>query len=200
MCIIFLNCFLAGYSEDSDYTSDFNYPIGQHANSSASQFRSAAQLMCTPQRSLETSRENSYERDDAPAQPNSQVTKFVNQSGREKNVPTIYGKIAFLNQLSFLVSRVEASLRCFCAFCILFFWLGKPFHASATSRVAYFEPNMSFFLFFFRLGIICLHQARVGRGEALMAGGTGAVVSETPRRNLSTTTVVPGTIRTIPGT
>lgn len=57
----------AGYSEDSDYTSDLNYPIGQHPNSSASQFKSAAQLMCTtPQRSLETSRENSYERDDGP--------------------------------------------------------------------------------------------------------------------------------------
>lgn len=55
---------LAGYSEDSDYTSDLNYPVGQHANSSASQFRSAAHQMHTPQRSLETSRENSYERDD----------------------------------------------------------------------------------------------------------------------------------------
>lgn len=54
----------AGYSEDSDYTSDLNYPVGQHANSSASQFRSAAHQMHTPQRSLETSRENSYERDD----------------------------------------------------------------------------------------------------------------------------------------
>lgn len=56
----------AGYSEDSDYTSDLNYPVGQHANSSASQFRNAAHQMCTPQRSLETSRENSYERDDVP--------------------------------------------------------------------------------------------------------------------------------------
>ncbi|XP_069672029.1 uncharacterized protein [Periplaneta americana] len=56
----------SGYSEDSDYTSDLNYPVGQHANSSASQFRSAAHQMCTPQRSLETSRENSYERDDVP--------------------------------------------------------------------------------------------------------------------------------------
>ncbi|XP_018570699.1 protein unc-13 homolog B [Anoplophora glabripennis] len=56
----------AGYSEDSDYTSDLNYPVGQHANSSASQFRSAAHQINTPQRSLETSRENSYERDDAP--------------------------------------------------------------------------------------------------------------------------------------
>jgi hypothetical protein len=59
-------CFAAGYSEDSDYTSDLNYPVGQHANSSASQFRAAAHQMHTPQRSLETSRENSYERDDAP--------------------------------------------------------------------------------------------------------------------------------------
>jgi hypothetical protein len=56
----------SGYSEDSDYMSDLNYPVGQHANSSASQFRRAAHQMCTPQRSLETSRENSYERDDAP--------------------------------------------------------------------------------------------------------------------------------------
>ncbi|XP_066996127.1 phorbol ester/diacylglycerol-binding protein unc-13-like, partial [Anabrus simplex] len=56
----------SGYSEDSDYTSDLNYPVGQHANSSVSQFRSAAHQMSTPQRSLETSRENSYERDDAP--------------------------------------------------------------------------------------------------------------------------------------
>nr|XP_015840276.1 PREDICTED: phorbol ester/diacylglycerol-binding protein unc-13 [Tribolium castaneum] len=56
----------AGYSEDSDYTSDLNYPVGQHANSSASQFRSAAHQINTPQRSLETSRENSYERDDGP--------------------------------------------------------------------------------------------------------------------------------------
>ncbi|EEB16052.1 hypothetical protein Phum_PHUM400680 [Pediculus humanus corporis] len=58
----------SGYSEDSDYTSDLNYPIGQHPNSSASQFRSAAQLMRTPDRSLETSRENSYERDEIPGQ------------------------------------------------------------------------------------------------------------------------------------
>ncbi|KAH0821702.1 hypothetical protein GEV33_001089 [Tenebrio molitor] len=57
---------MSGYSEDSDYTSDLNYPVGQHANSSASQFRSAAHQIHTPQRSLETSRENSYERDDAP--------------------------------------------------------------------------------------------------------------------------------------
>ncbi|CAB3386051.1 Hypothetical predicted protein, partial [Cloeon dipterum] len=60
------DCETAGYSEDSDYTSDLNYPVGQHPNSSASQFRSAAHQMHTPQRSLETSRENSYERDDAP--------------------------------------------------------------------------------------------------------------------------------------
>ncbi|KAK6644134.1 hypothetical protein RUM43_000401 [Polyplax serrata] len=58
----------SGYSEDSDYTSDLNYPIGQHPNSSASQFRTAAQLMRTPETSLETSRENSYERDDGPVQ------------------------------------------------------------------------------------------------------------------------------------
>lgn len=60
--------FTAGYSEDSDYTSDLNYPVGQHANSSASQFRNAAHQMSTPQRSLETSRENSYETDEPPHQ------------------------------------------------------------------------------------------------------------------------------------
>lgn len=60
----FDNDISAGYSEDSDYTSDLNYPVGQHPNSSASQFRSAAHQMNTPQRSLETSRENSYERED----------------------------------------------------------------------------------------------------------------------------------------
>lgn len=64
----FENEISAGHSEDSDYTSDFNYPVGQHANSSASQFRSAAHQIQTPQRSLETSRENSYERDDGLGQ------------------------------------------------------------------------------------------------------------------------------------
>ncbi|KAK5649184.1 hypothetical protein RI129_000213 [Pyrocoelia pectoralis] len=64
----FENEISAGYSEDSDYTSDLNYPVGQHPNSSASQFRTAAHQMHTPQRSLETSRENSYERDDTPGQ------------------------------------------------------------------------------------------------------------------------------------
>lgn len=70
---------LAGYSEDSDYTSDLNYPVGQHANSSASQFRNAAHQMCTPQRSLETSRENSYEREDVPQ---GQGHYFVGDTGR----------------------------------------------------------------------------------------------------------------------
>ncbi|KAK9871096.1 hypothetical protein WA026_011379 [Henosepilachna vigintioctopunctata] len=60
----FDNDISAGYSEDSDYTSDLNYPVGQHANSSASQFRSAVHQISTPQRSLETSRENSYETED----------------------------------------------------------------------------------------------------------------------------------------
>lgn len=50
----------AGYSEDSDYTSDLNYPVGQNANSSASQYRN----LQTPQRSLEVSRENSYDKED----------------------------------------------------------------------------------------------------------------------------------------
>nr|XP_024217218.1 phorbol ester/diacylglycerol-binding protein unc-13-like [Halyomorpha halys] len=58
----------SGYSEDSDYTSDLNYPVGQHANSSASQFRAAAHQLPTPQRSLETSRENSYETEEPPVQ------------------------------------------------------------------------------------------------------------------------------------
>jgi len=56
--------FAAGVSEDSDYTSDVNYPVGQHANSSASQFYSAAHQLNTPQRSLNSSRENSYETED----------------------------------------------------------------------------------------------------------------------------------------
>lgn len=51
---------LAGYSEDSDYTSDLNYPITHNANSSASHYRN----LQTPQRSLEASRENSYEKED----------------------------------------------------------------------------------------------------------------------------------------
>lgn len=50
----------AGYSEDSDYTSDLNYPIAHNANSSASHYRN----LQTPQRSLEASRENSYEKED----------------------------------------------------------------------------------------------------------------------------------------
>ncbi|VVD02708.1 unnamed protein product, partial [Leptidea sinapis] len=54
----------SGYSEDSDYTSDLNFPVGQHPNCSASQFRTAAHQMHTPQRSLEASRENSYEREE----------------------------------------------------------------------------------------------------------------------------------------
>ena len=51
----------SGYSEDSDYTSDFNYPVGQNANSSASHYRN---LKTPSQRSLANSRENSYEKDD----------------------------------------------------------------------------------------------------------------------------------------
>lgn len=45
----------AGNSEDSDYTSDFNYPIcQQEANSSASQFRNlAGQLEMSPSSSPE---------------------------------------------------------------------------------------------------------------------------------------------------
>lgn len=61
----------AGYSEDSDYTSELSYPVGgQHPNSSASQFRTLAnQLTTPPQPSLETSRESSYEVDDAALDP-----------------------------------------------------------------------------------------------------------------------------------
>jgi len=62
---IFVHVHTAGVSEDSDYTSDINYPIGQHANSSASQFLSVANQLSTPQRSLNSSRENSYEKDDS---------------------------------------------------------------------------------------------------------------------------------------
>ena len=51
----------AGISEDSDYTSDVNYPVGQHPNSSASQFLGVVNQISTPQRSLASSRENSYE-------------------------------------------------------------------------------------------------------------------------------------------
>ncbi|KAK4880863.1 hypothetical protein RN001_004182 [Aquatica leii] len=75
----FENEISAGYSEDSDYTSDLNYPVGQHANSSASQFRTAAHQMHTPQRSLETSRENSYERDDIPGQQHHLSTPYTHQ-------------------------------------------------------------------------------------------------------------------------
>ncbi|CAH1990570.1 unnamed protein product [Acanthoscelides obtectus] len=74
----------SGHSEDSDYTSDLNYPVGgQHANSSASQFRAAAGTIGghpggpfdrTPDRSLETSRENSYD--------DGQHTMSVSRSGR----------------------------------------------------------------------------------------------------------------------
>lgn len=68
----------AGYSEDSDYTSDLNYPVGgQGANSSASQFRTAANQLATPQRSLETSRENSYERDDHQVLIDRGIVKFA---------------------------------------------------------------------------------------------------------------------------
>lgn len=55
----------AGNSEDSDYTSDFNYPIcQQQANSSASQFRNFAdQLEMSPCSS--------------PDHPNTSTLKFV---------------------------------------------------------------------------------------------------------------------------
>lgn len=47
----------AGCSEDSDYTSDLNYPVGgQGANSSASQWRHLV--------AQDPSRESSYEREE----------------------------------------------------------------------------------------------------------------------------------------
>ncbi|GAB6019911.1 Phorbol ester/diacylglycerol-binding protein unc-13 [Chamberlinius hualienensis] len=51
----------SGMSEDSDYTSDVNYPVNQHANSSASQYRKTLQQMSVG--SGEDSRQNSYERE-----------------------------------------------------------------------------------------------------------------------------------------
>ncbi|KAI9552024.1 hypothetical protein GHT06_022361 [Daphnia sinensis] len=56
----------AGLSEDSDYTSEVNYPLVQHheANGSASQYLSVAHQYPSPQRSSEISRENSYETND----------------------------------------------------------------------------------------------------------------------------------------
>ena len=57
---------VAGLSEDSDYTSEVNYPLAQHheANGSASQYLSVAHQYPSPQRSSEISRENSYETND----------------------------------------------------------------------------------------------------------------------------------------
>ncbi|XP_045034176.1 protein unc-13 homolog B isoform X3 [Daphnia magna] len=56
----------SGLSEDSDYTSEVNYPLVQHheANGSASQYLSVAHQYPSPQRSSEISRENSYETND----------------------------------------------------------------------------------------------------------------------------------------
>lgn len=62
----------AGYSEDSDYTSELSYPVGgQHPNSSASQFRTLANQLTTPPQppSLENSRESSYEVEDVALDP-----------------------------------------------------------------------------------------------------------------------------------
>lgn len=84
--------FVAGYSEDSDYTSDLNYPVGQHANSSASQFRNTAHQMSTPQRSLETSRENSYETDEPPGQPMPVQHGHHLAPGKIDGVSTIFKK------------------------------------------------------------------------------------------------------------
>lgn len=60
-----LSSHAAGLSEDSDYTSEVNYPLAQHqANGSASQYLSVAGQYPSPQRSSEMSRENSYETND----------------------------------------------------------------------------------------------------------------------------------------
>lgn len=84
--LYFVIHFSAGYSEDSDYTSDLNYPVGgQGANSSASQFRTAANQLATPQRSLETSRENSYERDDHQVLIDDEIAEKLAQNTRESN-------------------------------------------------------------------------------------------------------------------
>lgn len=62
---VFLVVTSAGLSEDSDYTSEVNYPMAQHqANGSASQYLSVAGQYPSPQRSTEMSRENSYETND----------------------------------------------------------------------------------------------------------------------------------------
>lgn len=56
-CTVYITTIVsaAGNSEDSDYTSDFNYPLcQQEANSSASQFRNLAdQLEMSPSSSPE---------------------------------------------------------------------------------------------------------------------------------------------------
>ncbi|XP_060525961.1 protein unc-13 homolog B isoform X4 [Cylas formicarius] len=92
----------SGYSEDSDYTSDLNYPVGQHPNSSASQFRSVAHQIRTPQRSLETSRENSYERDDSAAQqypvaaqqqPAAMASNHLSPGTRRRHLPARYSPV-----------------------------------------------------------------------------------------------------------
>ncbi|XP_076049378.1 uncharacterized protein LOC143030059 [Oratosquilla oratoria] len=69
---------ISGMSEDSDYTSDVNYPVGQHPNSSASLFVGVAHQLETPERSLDTSRENSYERDDYQVGPSDAVENYNN--------------------------------------------------------------------------------------------------------------------------
>lgn len=66
VCFIWFFFLVAGLSEDSDYTSEVNYPLAQHheANGSASQYLSVAHQYPSPQRSSEISRENSYETND----------------------------------------------------------------------------------------------------------------------------------------
>ncbi|KAJ1522057.1 hypothetical protein ONE63_002372 [Megalurothrips usitatus] len=75
----------SGYSEDSDYTSELNYPVGQHPNSSASQFRGVASQMRTPG----SSRENSWD-DGGRYQHGYQQGYQDGYQGYDKNDPT-YG-------------------------------------------------------------------------------------------------------------
>lgn len=71
--------FSAGLSEDSDYTSEVNYPLVHQANGSASQYLSVAGQYPSPQRSSgDISRENSYEISD-PAQPTNHQHQYHGQ-------------------------------------------------------------------------------------------------------------------------
>ncbi|CAG7822721.1 unnamed protein product [Allacma fusca] len=100
-------CMKTGVSEDSDYTSDVNYPVGQHPNSSASQFLSAAHQLATPQRSLNSSRENSYEKDD-DYRNNSQSSYLPPPSSqhRHRQLPKTHGLSS--SQTQFLTAQSQS--------------------------------------------------------------------------------------------